>query len=157
VESIDQTSDPAAEFPAVRAEETDLAVLIYSSGTTGEPKGIMLSHGNLLDNVESCRIMLRAIEHDRFVALLPMFHSFMLTVCVLLPALIGGSIVVLRSLQQPKALVTEIIRREATILPAIPQLFRSLCHPAVPRDLPLRLCISGGAPLPGEILKDFTE
>jgi long-chain acyl-CoA synthetase len=60
-------------------------------------------------------------------------------------------------LQHPKAIVTEIVRREATILPAIPQFFRSLCHPAIPRELPLRLCISGGAPLPGEILKDFTE
>ena len=157
LQTLPMESDPQPDPGVVATGESELAVLIYSSGTTGCPKGIMISHGNLLQNIESCRIMLRAIEHDRFVALLPMFHSFMLCVCVVLPLLIGGSIVVLRSLQHPKAIVTEIVRREATILPAIPQFFRSLCHPAIPRELPLRLCISGGAPLPGEILKDFTE
>jgi len=62
-----------------------LAVLIYTSGTTGRPKGAMLSHANLLHNVESCRIVLRTVEADRFAVLLPMFHSYMLTVGLLLP------------------------------------------------------------------------
>jgi long-chain acyl-CoA synthetase len=65
--------------------EADLAVVIYTSGTTGRPKGAMLSHGNLLHNVESCREVLRAVSFDRFVVLLPMFHSFMLTVGIMLP------------------------------------------------------------------------
>src|SRR5438270_9590882 len=74
---------------------SDLAVLIYTSGTTGHPKGAMLSHGNLLANVESCRQVLAAVEADRFVVLLPMFHSFMLCVVVCLPLLVGGSIVLI--------------------------------------------------------------
>jgi long-chain acyl-CoA synthetase len=53
----------------------DLALIIYTSGTTGRPKGAMLSHGNLLHNVESCRQVLEAVDHDRFLVLLPMFHS----------------------------------------------------------------------------------
>ena len=75
------------------AGEGELAVIIYTSGTTGHPKGAMLSHGNLLANVESCRLVLKAVGEDRFVVLLPMFHSFMLTVGLLLPMLVGGSIV----------------------------------------------------------------
>lgn len=137
--------------------ENDLAVLIYTSGTTGHPKGAMLSHGNLLANVESCRQMLAAVDHDRFVVLLPMFHSFMMTVGMLLPLLVGGSMVLIKSVHPPKNVIMEIFQRRATILPAVPQFFRALAHAEVPKDFPLRLCISGGAPLPAEILKEWTD
>jgi len=129
--------------------------LIYTSGTTGHPKGAMLTHGNLLHNVESCRLMLEAVALDRFVLLLPMFHSFMLTVCILLPLMVGGSIVLIKTLHPPKGILQEIIQHQATILPAIPSFFRALCHSSVPANLPLRLCISGAAPLPLETLRDF--
>jgi long-chain acyl-CoA synthetase len=115
----------------------------------------MLSHENLWANIQSCRRVLDAVGEDRFVVLLPMFHSFMLTVGLLLPLLIGGSIVLVRTLNPPKNVVQEIIQHRATLLPAIPQFFRALTHPSVPVDLPLRLCISGSAPLPGEVLKEF--
>ncbi len=136
--------------------ESDLAVLIYTSGTTGRPKGAMLSHGNLLSNVESCRQILQVFDGDRFVVLLPMFHSFMMTVGVLLPVLIGGSLVLVKSVHPPKNVIADILLRRATILPAVPQFFRMLAQVPVPPDFPLRICISGGAPLPGEILKEFT-
>lgn len=139
------------------ATEKDLAVIIYTSGTTGKSKGAMLSHGNLMHNVESCRIMLAAVGEDRFVVLLPMFHSFMLTVGILLPLLVGGSMVLVKSVHPPKNIVFDIIHRGATILPSVPQLFRALCHPGVPVELPLRLCVSGGAPLPREIYDEFTR
>jgi long-chain acyl-CoA synthetase len=142
--------------PEKTRAKNDLAIIIYTSGTTGRPKGAMLSHGNLLDNVESCRQVLRAVGEDRFVVLLPMFHSFMLCVGIALPMLIGGSMVLIKSVNQPKSIVEEIIRRKATLLPAVPQFFRTFTHPSIPRELPLRVCISGGAPLPGEILREFT-
>jgi len=135
----------------------DLAVLIYTSGTTGRPKGAMLSHGNLLANVESCRVVLSAIDADRFVVLLPMFHSFMLTVGVLLPLIVGGSLVIVKSLHPPKNVILEILHHQATILPAIPQFFRALANAQLPPRQPLRICISGGAPLPGEILREFNQ
>ena len=137
--------------------ESDLAVLIYTSGTTGHPKGAMLSHGNLLSNVESCRIALETIEQDRFAVLLPMFHSFMLTVGIFLPLLCGSSIVIIKSLHPVKNSIEELIAHRVTLLPAVPQFFRALSHPSVPTDLPLRLCLSGGAPLPLEILKQFNQ
>src|SRR2546430_5763027 len=76
--------------------ESDLAVLIYTSGTTGRPKGAMLSHGNLLHNVESCRIVLQTVAADRFALMMPKVHSFMLLVGVLLPFVVGGSIVLIQ-------------------------------------------------------------
>lgn len=135
----------------------DLAVLIYTSGTTGHPKGAMLTHGNLLHNVQSCRKVLEAMDVDRFALLLPMFHSFMLTVCILLPLLIGGSIVLVRSLHPPKNIMLEIIRHQATVLAAIPQLFRAFAHAPVPPNLSLRICISGAAPLPVDTLREFNS
>ncbi len=153
------------DFPPADAPDVDgrpamvtdeLAVIIYTSGTTGHPKGAMLSHANLLHNVASCRRVLEAVQADRFALVLPMFHSFMLTVCILLPLLVGGSIVLIKSLNQPKTLLHEITRHCATILPAIPQLFRALTHVPPPDDLTLRLCISGSAPLPAETLRAFS-
>ncbi|HWX21453.1 MAG TPA: long-chain-fatty-acid--CoA ligase [Candidatus Binatia bacterium] len=140
---------------AHEAGNSSLAVLIYTSGTTGRPKGAMLSHGNLLHNVESCRIVLQTVKTDRFAVLLPMFHSYMLTVGLLLPLLVGGSIVLVKSLHPVRNVLQEIIQREATALPAIPQFFRSMVNAPLPGPLPLRLCISGAAPLPVQVLKEF--
>jgi long-chain acyl-CoA synthetase len=133
----------------------DLAVLFYTSGTTGQPKGAMLSHGNLLHNVESCRIVLRTVEADRFAVLLPMFHSYMLTVGLLLPLLVGGSIVLVKSLHPVRTALEEILERQATVLPAIPQFYRSLVNAPIRGPLPLRICVSGAAPLPRQILLEF--
>ena len=158
IDELARTPSPAALEPALAPRtEADLAFIIYTSGTTGRPKGAMLSHGNLLCNVASCRQVLEAVALDRFVVLLPMFHSFMLCVGILLPMTTGCSVVLVRSLHPPKNVIQEIIAREATILPAIPQFFRALANAAVPPNIPLRICISGAAPLPGEILKEFTE
>lgn len=153
-----ETPSPATPAaPSVTRE--DLAVIIYTSGTTGKAKGAMLTHGNLLHNVESCRVVLAAVDHDRFVVLLPMFHSFMLTVGTLLPLIVGGSMVVIRSLHPPKNIIQEIYQRQATILPAVPSFFRTLAaaHAQLPPNWPIRLCISGGAALPAEILREFNR
>jgi long-chain acyl-CoA synthetase len=149
--------EAAGAKPFPERSAGDLAVLIYTSGTTGRPKGAMLSHGNILHNVESCRVMLAAMDHDRFVVVLPMFHSFMLTVGVFLPLIVGGSMVVVRSLYPPKNVLHEILQHGATILPAVPSFFRTLAHAPMPEGGPLRVCISGGGPLPVEILREFNR
>jgi long-chain acyl-CoA synthetase len=134
--------------------ESELAVIIYTSGTTGRPKGAMLSHSNLIHNVNSCRIILETVEGDRLAVLLPLFHSYMLTVGLLLPLLVGGSLVLVKSLNQPHHILQEICLRQATILPAIPQFYRTLTHVQV-GALPFRVCVSGAAPLPVQVLRDF--
>lgn len=150
----DGVGDPV--HPAER-NESDLAVIIYTSGTTGRPKGAMLSHGNLLHNVESCRLVLRCVENDRLAILLPMFHSYMLCVGVFLPLIVGASIVLIRSVHPPRNVLQEIITHKATILPAIPQFFRGMVQAQIPVALPLRMAISGAAPLPAQVLKEFSE
>jgi long-chain acyl-CoA synthetase len=161
---IEALSEPTARKEKAQAHATlhgahssraDLAVLIYTSGTTGRPKGAMLSHGNLLHNVESCRIVLQTVELDRFAVLLPLFHSYMLTVGLLLPLLVGGSIVLVKSVHPVRNVLQEIIQRQATVLPAIPQFYRSMVNAPIPVPLPLRLCVSGAAPLPVQVLNEF--
>ncbi len=147
--------DTHAAARGPRCSGADVAVLIYTSGTTGRPKGAMLSHNNLLHNVESCRIVLQTVEADRFAVLLPLFHSYMVTVGVLLPLLVGGSIVLVKSLHPVRNVLQELLQRQASVLPAIPQFYRSLANVPVHGPLPVRMCISGAAPLPVQILKDF--
>jgi long-chain acyl-CoA synthetase len=155
------------EFPALNPSsirhspssysEKDLAALLYTSGTTGHPKGAMLTHGNFLHNVTSCLTALTVREDDRIVVALPQFHSFMFTVGTLLPLLCGGGILLLKTLHPFKSVLEEITRHRGTILPAVPSFYRALL--AVPEfgRLPLRLCISGGAPLPVEVFNEFTR
>ena len=150
----EQTTQPVASSPPARAS-TDLAVIIYTSGTTGHPKGAMLSHGNLAHNVESCRLVLSATSADRFVVMLPMFHSYMLCVGLLLPMLTGGSMILVKSVHPVKNLLHEIITHHGTILPTIPQFYRSLIHAPMPPNFPVRVCLSGAAPLPLQVLQEF--
>jgi long-chain acyl-CoA synthetase len=135
--------------------ETDIALIVYTSGTTGKPKGAMLTHGNLLYNVNSCRQVLGAFDQDRFALMLPMFHCFMLCVCVFLPLLTGASIVLVKSLHPAHTVLQELVSRQTTILPAIPQVFRALTDVHFPEGMRLRLCISGAAPLPIKVRRDF--
>lgn len=137
--------------------ESDLAVIIYTSGTTGKPKGAMLSHGNLLHNVESCRIVLRAVSDDSLAVILPMFHTYMMTVGIFLPFIVGGSIVLVKSLHPPRAMLQELLSRRPTILPAVPSFYRMLVGVQLPVPLPIRVFISGSAPLPMQTLKEFEE
>jgi long-chain acyl-CoA synthetase len=150
--------DPSSIFhsPCLSSEH-DLAVIIYTSGTTGRPKGAMLSHGNLLHNVNSCRIVLESAPDDCIAVLLPMFHTYMMTVGIFLPFTTGGSIVLVKSLHPPRAMLQEIFSRRATILPAVPTFYRMLLGAQLPTPLPLRIFISGSAPLPIQTLKEFEE
>jgi long-chain acyl-CoA synthetase len=145
----------ATETAASTATESDLAVIIYTSGTTGRAKGAMLSHGNLLHNVAGCRIVLDTLESDRYAVILPLFHSYMMTVGMLLPLLNGATVVLIKTLGQPQHMLREMIQRQATMLPAIPQFYRTLAHANLPVKLPFRMCVSGAAPLPVQVLKDF--
>ena len=145
----------------VTADLADLAVIIYTSGTTGKSKGAMLTHANFAANVRSCIKALDKTENDRLTLLLPMFHSFMLTVCIFTPFCVGASIVLIKSVQPFHHAVKEIIRARATILVGIPQLFQAMVHAHVPFYvhllLNLRLAISGAAPLPRETLEKFDK
>jgi len=148
---------PISDLPSSNRTESDLAVMIYTSGTTGRPKGVMLSHGNLLANVDSCRIVLEAVSDDCLAVLLPMFHTYMMTVGLFLPFTVCGSIVLIKSLHPPRAMLQELCSRRATILPAVPSFYRMLLAAQLPPDQPIRIFISGSAPLPMQTLQEFGQ
>ena len=138
---------------------SDLAVIIYTSGTTGKPKGALLTHGNIGANVTSCIKALEETTDDRLTLLLPMFHSFMLTVGIFTPLSMGASIVLIKSIHPLKAAMREIITNRATIFIGIPQIFQALAEAKIPFwlhwVLKLRMAVSGAAPLPRETLDAF--
>lgn len=139
----------------------DLAVIIYTSGTTGRPKGAMLTHDNIASNVRSCIEALEETDNDRMALLLPMFHSFMLTVCIFTPLSMGAGIVLIKSVHPFKAALKEMIRNRATIFCGIPQIFQALAQAKMPFwihwVLRLRMVVSGAAPLPRETLDQFSR
>jgi long-chain acyl-CoA synthetase len=155
VEDFTASEDDSIE--PVRRQKNELAALLYTSGTTGRPKGAMLTHGNFLANVRSCVRCLEMTEEDRIVVMLPQFHSFMFTVGTLLPLLGGASIVLVKSLHPMKHVLEEILRHRSTVLPAVPQIHRALASLPPGVELNLRLCVSGGAPLPLEVLHQFQQ
>lgn len=159
---IDELDENGEQVPSADPEDdaSALAVIIYTSGTTGQPKGACLSHGNLIANVESCEDALGVkSSSDRILIILPMFHSFMLTVGILTPLLTGFGIVLVTSLKPFSNVIKEMIRKRVTILPAIPQVYQALASAPIPWYihwlLSLRLAISGAAPLPAETLGRF--
>ncbi|HUJ70928.1 MAG TPA: AMP-binding protein, partial [Verrucomicrobiae bacterium] len=98
---------PATPPRWATVEPDDLALIIYTSGTTGKAKGAMLTHGNIASNVGSCIKALEETSYDRLTLLLPMFHSFMLTVCIFTPLSMGAAIVLIKSVQPFKSAMRE--------------------------------------------------
>ena len=130
---------------------TDLALLQYTGGTTGTPKGAMLTHQNLSANARQvAAIDPMAGQRDVIMGVLPLFHVFA-NVCVLNRTVAnGGCIAMLPRFEAKQALKT-LQRVKATAMPGVPTMFQALLdHPDLARTdfSSLRICISGGAPLP---------
>lgn len=127
----------------------DLAVLIYTSGTTGKPKGVMLSHHNLLEDAKANAAVIQASSADVFVTTSPLFHVFGLT-NVMLTALIQGASIVLVRRFNPKSILEAITRYRVTFLAAVPTMYQMMLsmlpNPAINLQS-LRVCHSGAAPM----------
>lgn len=132
-----------------KAEEYP-AVLLYTSGTTGPCKGVVLSHANILSNLEGCRDVLEISPGDTFLGVLPYFHSFGKTTSFLLPMLSSARIVFCDSLQ-PSDILEIINDFKVTIAVLVPSIFGLLLkHPYLQKiglDS-IRIAVSGGGPLP---------
>lgn len=140
-------------------ETGDVAVLLYTGGTTGVPKAAALTHGNLLANVAQINAWLPQVRYgeERLVGLLPFSHSFGLTVCLNWPLSQGALIIVLPKFEI-QMFFQALKKHRPTMLPGVPTLFVALInHPEIARyDLTsLWACISGSAPLPLEVRDKF--
>ena len=129
----------------------DPALLGYTSGTTGVPKGAVLSHGNLLAGAESVRIAWRWTPDDRLVLALPLFHMHGLGVGLHGTLLTGASAVLLDGFS-PKAVLDAAATQDATLFFGVPTMYTRLAQsPRVGELSRLRLCVAGSAPLPADL------
>jgi long-chain acyl-CoA synthetase len=144
---------------SIKAEE-DLAVILYTGGTTGTPKGAMLTHYNLLVNAAQTAAWggLRPLK-DITLAVLPFFHSYGMTAALNAPIMSAVPIVLLPRFE-PVEVLKAIARYKPTLFPGVPAMYIALLnHPELKRyDLrSIRLCISGAAPLPVEVAKRWSQ
>jgi long-chain acyl-CoA synthetase len=146
-------------------DDDEIAVLLYTSGTTGFPKGAMLTHRNLISNAEACIKVMRLSHKDRVLLFLPLFHSFSFTVCVLVPIYTGAAIVLLESVKPFSRVISSIIKDRITLFVAVPTIYSILAKKKMPFFLRLafkclvriRACISGASALPEETIQLFEE
>ena len=147
--------------PEVRIDpEEDLAVLQYTGGTTGIPKGAMLTHLNLVSNAIMCAEWLRGKKgEETFLTVLPLFHIYGMTTAMNAPIYLAGKMIMLPRFNPDEVLKT-IEKYQVTVFCGAPTMYALLIdHPNVSKyDLSsIKFCISGAAPLPPEVQKKFME
>jgi long-chain acyl-CoA synthetase len=158
--NLDALCARGADDSALRPSGGDeLAVVIYTSGTTGRPKGAMLSHRNLVTNAASCAGVIEVGPQDRFLTVLPLFHSFGATVCMILPILQGAHNVLLPRFN-PAEVVQALSAYRITVFAGVPAMYGVLMGVKEVAGLDLsalRLCVTGGAPCPPPLVTAVRE
>jgi long-chain acyl-CoA synthetase len=143
-----------------------LAVILYTSGTTGHPKGAVLTHHNLICNAYDSAQAINASHKDSLVCILPLFHSFAATVCMNLPLLVGAKIVIMKSIKHFKRIMRAIRKNRVSVFVGIPSIYNILKDIKLPRIFhapliklfnPVKVCICGAAALPVETFVGFEK
>jgi long-chain acyl-CoA synthetase len=147
---------PRVTKPVV-PEYQDPALYLYTSGTTGKPKGVVLTHRNLAHNVEACQTAGEFDQRDSFLCLLPFFHTYAITGTILLPLLSGCKMVLVDRFHPVKVL--KLIEEHAiSVFLAIPSMYRVLALTEGEfKVASIRFPISGGEPLPVVVAEAFEK
>lgn len=148
--------DPA---PAAIRDEHDTAVILYTSGTTGTPKGAELTHANLVRNSEITKSLFRLSPEDILLGCLPLFHTFGQT-CAMNAAVTASARLTLMPRFDPALALQTIQQRQVTVFQGVPTMYADMLgahaqQPGTYDASSLRLCASGGASLPVEVLHGF--
>ncbi len=144
--------------PLRGASADDVATIIFSSGTTGAPKGVMLTHHNIASNVEACSLVFRPTERDRLCATLPLFHSFGFTVGIWFPALTGISASYHTSPLDAGRVATMVRERKCTAMFVTPTFLLAYLRKAERADFEsLRLVVAGAEKLKSRLADAFEE
>jgi len=129
----------------------DTAVIFYTSGTTGNPKGAMLSNKNILSNTEAGKRVIDVTPKDKTIVFLPMFHSFTFSIAVLMPLYVGASVVIIKSLQPFANVFKQTLLKRVTIFIGIPSVYNALAKAKLPWYFlwfnSIRAFVSGAAAL----------
>jgi long-chain acyl-CoA synthetase len=156
-ESLLAGTEPVRELAEVDGGDT--AVILYTSGTTGQPKGAELTHDNLRRNASLSGGLYGVAEDDVLFGGLPLFHTFGQTCCMNVAAYTGATLTLLAKFEPGKAL--EIIQRDkVTVFAGVPTMHGALLHHPERESYDtssLRVIISGGASIPGEVLRGVEE
>ncbi len=148
---------PRPEVEAVRPD--DAMILMYTSGTTGMPKGALLPHRKSLYNSLNAQLFFDLRSDDRVLVVVPLFHSFGLQI-LSMPALYSGASVLLQSHFEPEAVWSAVEREAVTFFGAVPTMFRAL-YECLERDPQgwsidsLRFAFTAGSAIPVELIHDF--
>lgn len=143
----------------VSVDENETAIILYTSGTTGGPKGAMLTHKNIYSNARDIADYLGFFEDDRIVATLPVFHVFALSVVVNAPLLKGATIILVPRFS-PGDIFDIVKQQRATVFAGVPTMYNFMYQfPGGKREdfESIRLAISGGSSLPVALLHNFEE
>ena len=156
---LDFLAAAKSELPAITVRPDDIALYQYTGGTTGVPKGAMLSHRNLVTNARMCWAWLGDGEKGRDVTLaaIPLFHVYGMTAALNVTVFAGGALVLLPRFA-PLEVLKAVQRYRPTLFPGVPAMYISLLnHPQLGKfDLTsIEACISGAAPLPLEVAQRF--
>ncbi len=147
-------------FETVCTEPNDTAIILYTSGTTGKPKGAELSHSNMMQNAQLVPNLFRLTPEDKCLIALPMFHSFGQTV-LMNASVLNGSTGILFPRFDPRACLEILVKEKVTFFAGVPTMYWALLNaPNLEehRDTVkkhLRLAVSGGGALPLQVLEDF--
>ena len=153
------TLPPVNDEIKVDKKSDELALLIYTSGTTGHPKGAMLSFKNVFSNLYGAQERFNLNPKDRFIVYLPMFHSFTLSISVLLPIFIGGSMIIIPSVLPFSNIIKQTLLKRVTVFLGIPDVYNALVRAKLPWYFlwfnSVRAFVSGGAALSEDTLTKF--
>jgi long-chain acyl-CoA synthetase len=143
--------------PAPPAAPDDVAVALYTSGTSGDPKGVCLSFNNLVQNARACVEYARIEPTHTFLSVLPQFHSFGFTAMTIAPLLLGAAVYYLPRFS-PLALVEAVAEKGISVLMAVPSMYAALAnlkHASREMFASVKLAVSGGEPLPEKVYDMF--
>jgi long-chain acyl-CoA synthetase len=136
---------------------SDTAVILYTSGTTGTPKGAELTHDNLLRNVEVSVGLFALDERAVTLGALPFFHAFGQTCALNATIAVGGTLTLLPRFDAGRALAI-VARDGVTVFEGVPTMYAAMLHHAGDSDTSsLEVCVSGGAAMPVEVMRAFEE
>lgn len=149
------------ETPLVDVAPDDVALIQYSTGTTDLPKGVMLTHANLIANTMQLRHWLPDVTEgqERILGVLPLAHAYAMTTCMNFSIAIAGTLILLPEMQTGPLLET-IQRNRPSIFPGVPSLFLAINQFPNARKFgvkSIRACLSGAAPLPLEVQEAFEK